>query len=110
MAVTPGEIPGIGLQEAIEGIRADLLAARSSGEDADIRFPVEKVTVQLQVLATKGVEGRAGFKVPFVNLELGGGGSISAERTSTVTVEFGGPVDQSGAPVKIADSSRQRKG
>lgn len=101
---------GVGLQEAIEAIRADLLGAQKSGENADIRFPVAKVTVQLQVVATREGEAKAGFRVPFVNVEVGASGSVSAERASTVTVEFGGPVDRAGAPVKIAGASDQRKG
>lgn len=98
------------MQEAIEAIRTDLLAARTSGEGADIRFPVAKVTVQLQVVATREAGGKAGFRVPFVNAEVGASGSVSAERTSTVTVEFGSPVDRAGLPVKIAGAGDERKG
>lgn len=105
----PSDMGGIGLSDAIEAIRADLVAARSAGEHAEVRFPVQKVTVQLQVVAAREGEGRAGFKVPFVNLELGGSGSISSEQTSTVTVEFGEPVDSGGAPVKVAGASSERK-
>ncbi len=101
---------GVGLQDAIEAIRADLLGAQKSGEGADIRFPVAKVTVQLQVVATREAGGKAGFRVPFVNVEVGASGSVSTERTSTVTVEFGGPVDRAGMPVKIAGASDQPKG
>lgn len=96
---------GIGLAEAIEQIRVDLLAARVAGEDAAIRLPVESVTVELKVVASKEGGGKAGFKVPFVDLELGGSVTVSSERTSTVTVVFGSPVDRDGSPVKVAQSS-----
>ncbi len=96
---------GIGLEQAITQIRAELLAARVSGEGAAVRLPVESVTVELKVVATKEAGGKAGFKVPFVDLELGGSGSVSSERTSTVTVVFGAPVDQAGNPVKVAHGS-----
>ena len=108
--VESGEVPGIGLAEAIESIRADLLASRESGEDSDVRFPVSSVTVQLQVVATKTAGGRGGFKVPFVNLELGGEASRGSENTSTVTVVLGPPVDRSGQPVKVAQTSQTPKG
>ncbi len=96
---------GIGLAEAIGQIRADLLAARVAGEDAAIRLPVESVTVELTVVASKEAGGKGGFKVPFVDLELGASGSVSSERTSTVTVVFGAPVDRDGNPIKVAQGS-----
>ncbi len=97
------------MREAIESIRADLLNARASGEDADIRFPVQKVTVQLQVVAAREAGANAGFRVPFVNVELGGSASVSSAQTSTVTVELGVPVDRDGIPVKVAQGSNTRK-
>ncbi len=100
----------VGLAEAIESVRADLLAARASGEDADVRFPVQSVTIVLQVVATTDVDGKAGFKVPVVNVELGASASRKWENTSTVTVAFGPPVDRSGAPVKVASTSSRAKG
>jgi hypothetical protein len=104
------ESVGIGLDVAIEQIRADLLRARSAGEGADVRLPVQSVTVQLQVVASKEAGGKAGFKVPFVQLEAGGSGSVSSQRTSTVTVVFGEPVDRHGNPVKVSEGSDQPKG
>lgn len=101
---------GIGLTEAIELIRGDFLKARTSGEGSEIRLPVDSVTVELKVVAAKGKEGKAGFKVPFVNAELGGSVRREQERTSTITVVFGAPVDQEGNPVKVAQSSDKLKG
>jgi hypothetical protein len=103
------ESVGIGLDVAIEQIRADLLAARASGEGADLRLPVQSVTVQLQVVAFKEAGTNAGFKVPFVQLEMGGSGSVGSQRTSTVTVVFGEPVDREGNPVKVSDRSDREK-
>ncbi len=96
---------GIGLADAISQIRAELSAARVADEGAAVRLPVESVTVQLKVVAAREAGGKAGFKVPFVDLELGGSGSVSSERTSTVTVVFGAPVDRDGNPVKVAHGS-----
>jgi hypothetical protein len=104
------EVEGVGLAQALESIRADLLSARASGEDADVRLPVQSVTVVLQVVATVDFEGKAGFKVPVVNVELGASGGRSWEKTSTITVVLGPPVDRSGVPVKVAATASQTKG
>lgn len=105
-----GEVEGVGLREAIESIRADLLAARESGEGSDIRMPVTSVTVELKVVATTTGGGKAGFKVPFLPVELGAEAFRSSQDTSTVTVVLGPPVDRHGAPVKVAGTSTTAKG
>lgn len=99
------DLPGVGLQEAIESIRTDLLAARASGEDADIRFPIGKITVELEVVATTVAGGKAGFKIPVVNIELGGEGSRTWSRSGKVTVELAPAVDRDGNPILVADES-----
>ena len=68
-------------------------------------MPVESMTVVLKVTATRAADGKAGFKVPVVELELGGGGSRERGSEQTVTVVFGGPVDQEGNPVKVASAA-----
>jgi Trypsin-co-occurring domain 2 len=77
---------------------------------SDVQLPVESMTVVLKVTATRSVDGKAGFQVPIVELELGGG--VGRERGSeqTVAVVFDGPVDSDGRPVKVAQESKQRKG
>jgi hypothetical protein len=77
---------------------------------AHIQLPVESMTVVLKVTATKSKDGKAGFKVPIVELELGGGAGQQRGSEQTVTVVFGGPVDRNGRPVKVAQESAQRKG
>ena len=98
MADSKENSEGLGLDRAIEMIRSDLLAARAAGEKADIRRLVESVTVELKVVATSGREGKAGFRVPFVDLELGGSLSRQAEQTSSVTVVFGAARGQGRQP------------
>ena len=68
------------------------------------------MTVELKVTATRSVDGKAGFKVPFVDLEIGGGSGREHGSEQTVTVVFGGPVDRDGQPVKVAQASARRKG
>jgi hypothetical protein len=105
-----GSVDGLGLAEAIASLRDELLKARAAGASSEIQLPVESMTVELTVTATKSREGKAGFKVPFVPVELGGGGSRERGTGQKVTVEFGGPVDREGRPVKVAQASSELKG
>jgi len=106
----PDEVPGLGLAEAIEGLRDGLLAARASGAGSDIQLPVSSMTVELKVVAAKTTGGKAGFRVPLVEVELGGSADRSREETHTVTVVFGEPVDRQGLPVKVAQATDKAKG
>jgi hypothetical protein len=108
--VDKGSVDGLGLAEAIEALRDDLLKARAAGARSEIQLPVESMTVELTVTATRTREGKAGFKVPIVAVELGGGGSRERGTGQTVTVVFGGPVDREGRPVKVAQASSELKG
>jgi hypothetical protein len=101
---------GLGLAEAIGLLRDALLQAQAAGAGSDIQLPVESMTVELKITATKSKDGKAGFKVPVVELELGGGGSRERGSEQTVTVVFGGPVDREGRPVKVMQESEQPKG
>jgi hypothetical protein len=105
-----GSANGLGLADAIGLLRDELLEAQAAGAGSEIQLPVESMTVVLKVTATRSVDGKAGFKVPIVELEVGGG--VGRERGSeqTVTVVFGGPVDREGRPVKVAQESARRKG
>ena len=105
-----GRAEGIGLADAIGMLRDELLKARAAGAGSDIQLPVESMTVVLTVEATKSFDGKAGFRVPVVELELGGGGGRERSSGQTVTVVFGPPVDRDGRPVKAASAIDQPKG
>ena len=105
-----GPADGLGLADAIGLLRDELLEAQAAGAGSDIQLPVESMTVVLKVTATRSVDGKAGFKVPIVELELGGGAGRERGSEQTVTVVFGGPVDRDGRPVKVAQESAQREG
>jgi hypothetical protein len=105
-----GSVDGLGLADAIGLLRDELLKARAVGGTADIQLPVESMTVELTVTATRSVDGKAGFKVPIVDLELGGGVGRQHGSGQTVTVVFGGPVDRGGAPVKVASAGDALRG
>jgi hypothetical protein len=96
---------GLGLADAIAVLRDELLRARAAGAGSDIQLPVDSMTVELTVTATRSVDGRAGFTVPLVGLELGGGGGREHAAGHRVTVVFGGPVDREGNPVKVASAA-----
>lgn len=100
---------GLGLADAIRLLRDELLQAQAAGAGSEIQLPVESMTVVLKVTATRSMDGKAGFKVPIVELELGGGVGRERGLEQTVTVVFGGPVDPEGRPVKVAQESAQRK-
>ncbi len=101
---------GLELAEAIESLRNNLLKARAAGATSEIQLPVESMTVELTVTATRSVDGKAGFKVPIVEVELGGGGSRERGTGQKVTLVFGGPVDREGRPVKVAQATDTLKG
>lgn len=105
-----GEPDGIGLAEALEALRAELAAARSQAARADVQFPVESLTVQLQVGVTRSAEGTAGFRVPLVGAQLGASTGLDRETLQSVTVVLGAPVDRAGNPVKVASASDELKG
>lgn len=63
------------------------------------------MTVELTVTATRSADGRAGFTVPVVGVQVGGGLARERGAEQKVTVVFGGPVDRDGRPVKVASSS-----
>ena len=105
-----GSVESLGLAEAIASLRDDLLQARAAGASSEIQLPVESMTVELTVTATRSREGKAGFKVPIVEVELGGGGSREHGTGQKVTVVFEGPVDRDGNPVKVAQASSELKG
>ncbi|WP_406448829.1 hypothetical protein OH768_00455 [Streptomyces sp. NBC_01622] len=103
-------IPGIGLTEAIQTLRAELLAAQRDPSHQDIQFPIQSITIELKVAATRSADGKAGFKIPFVNAELGVGAGWQKESLQAITVVFDAPVDQAGNRVKVVSAGDQVKG
>jgi hypothetical protein len=100
----------LGLAEAIEALRNGLMRARTAGAGADVQLPVQSMTVELKVTATRKADGKAGFKVPIVNVELGGSAGWQKDTLQTVTVVFGEPVDRDGRPVKVAQATNEIEG
>jgi hypothetical protein len=102
------EQQGLGLAQAIQSIRDDLLTARAAAADKDIQLPVESLTVELHVTATRTADGHAGFRVPVIDVEFGGKRGSEHESMQKVTVTFGEPVDRNGNPVKVARGGEEK--
>lgn len=98
-------LAGLPLASAIGVLRDELLSARAAAAGSDIQLPIESMTIELHVVATKSADGRVGFTVPVLGLELHGGGGREHVSEQTVTVVFGGPVNRNGQPVKVASNS-----
>jgi hypothetical protein len=96
--------------DAIANLRSQLLAARAGGADAEIQLPIQSMTLVLEVVAVRSADGKAGFRIPVVNVEIGGSASRQRQRTHTVTVVFSEPVDRAGNPVKVAQTTDKLKG
>lgn len=96
-----GADSAIGLADAIEDLREQLELARSRVKPDGITFPIRSVTVELQMVAAKEGEGKAGFKVPVIDLELAAGGRISREVTHRVVIEFATPVSPGGEAIRV---------
>lgn len=103
-------LQGLGLSDAIAILRDELLNAQEQGADADIQLPISSMTVELAVHATREAGGKAGFRVPVISVEVGGGATFGHGSEHTVTVVFDGPVDRNGNPVKVASGSSKPKG
>jgi hypothetical protein len=111
----PGErgddvVSGVGLDEALEALRAELAAAHARAAGTDLQFPVESVTMELKVAVTRSAGGKAGLRVPVLGAELGGSGSWESASGQTVTLTLGSPVDRNGVPQKVARASDEEKG
>lgn len=100
---------GIGLAEAIEMLRGEVLKANLEASKSTVTLPVESMTIELKAVATRSADGKAGFSVPIVNVELGGSVGWEREATQTVTITFGAPVDKAGRPVSVAEESNELK-
>lgn len=100
---------GIGLADAIRMLRAEVLSAHKAAAGTNMRFPVESMVLELKIAATRSADGKAGFCVPFVNVELGASTGWERERMQTVTVTFGKPVDDQNTPIDVSQGSDDLK-
>lgn len=102
-------LDGIGLADALEALRQELASAHAKAAEQDVQFPINALTVQLQVGLTRSQEGNAGFRVPLVGAQLGGSTGSERETWQTVILELGAPVDRLGNPLKVASAGDELK-
>jgi hypothetical protein len=100
---------GIGLADAIEMLRSEILEAQSQAAAADVQFPIQTLTVTLKAGLTKLADGKVEFKVPFWGAGVGASAGLHQETTQTVTLVLGPPVNRHGETVQVAGAGDMRK-
>jgi hypothetical protein len=68
----------IPLPKMLARLRSDLLAARAEGEDKALRFLVEDIELELQMVTTQDTEGGIGIKFWVLNANAKGNDSAVA--------------------------------
>ncbi|MGH8898821.1 MAG: trypco2 family protein [Egibacteraceae bacterium] len=94
------------MAEAIDVVRGELRKAQDAGRDADVRFAVGSVEVELAVEVVKKAGGQASVKVLNL-LSLGGKGEVSKGDTNRVRVVLS-PIAVNGAPFEVASAQDRR--
>src|SRR3954451_22494523 len=72
----------VGLAEAIESLRSELMTAISEGKSKPMRFSLEPIKLTVQAVVTKDAEGKIGWQL------IGAGASYEAARTQTVSLKL----------------------
>jgi len=72
----------VGLAEAVESLRAELMMALEAGKDQPMQFSVEPIELTAQVVVTKGADGKIGWNL------IGVGGSYESATTQTLTLKL----------------------
>ena len=80
--MTDGAKVIVGLAEAVESMRAELMKAVEAGKDQPMQFSVEPIELTAQVGVTKEADGKIGWNL------LGIGGSWESASTQTLTLRL----------------------
>ncbi len=72
----------VGLAEAVESLRAELMRAVEAGKGQPLQFSVEPIELTAQVAVSKGADGKVGWNL------LGVGGSYESASTQTLTLKL----------------------
>ena len=76
-------VEGLGLAEAIQALRDDLLKARAAGATSDIQLPVESMTVELTSRPPGRSMARRGSRFPswrWNSVGVGAGSAVPGRR------------------------------
>ncbi len=96
----------IGLVEAIEAVREELVQAVLAGAQRPLQFPLEGVELTFQVGVTR--EHAPGGKLKFWILQLGYEQRDQHQSVHTVKVNLGAPLDDAGTPFKVTARSTEK--
>jgi hypothetical protein len=80
--MTEGAKVIIGLAEAVESLRTELMKVVEAGKDQPMQFSVEPIELTAQVAVTKGADGKIGWHL------LGLGGSYQSASAQTLTLKL----------------------
>jgi hypothetical protein len=80
--MTSGAKVIVGLAEAVESLRAELMSAVAAGRDQPMQFSVEPIELAAQVAVTREADGKIGWHL------LGMGGSRESASTQTLTLKL----------------------
>jgi hypothetical protein len=72
----------VGLADAIEALRSELMSAASGGDGQAMRFSLDPVELTVQVAVTRDAEGKIGWSI------FGAGGGYERASTQTLTVKL----------------------
>jgi hypothetical protein len=72
----------VGLADAVESLRAELMRAVEAGRGQPMQFSVEPIELTAQVAVTKGADGKIGWNL------LGIGGSWESASTQSLTLRL----------------------
>jgi Trypsin-co-occurring domain 2 len=72
----------VGLAEAVESLRAELMKAVQAGKDQSTQFSVEPIELTAHVAVTRAADGKIGWNL------LGIGGSWESASTQTLTLKL----------------------
>lgn len=94
----------LALSEVLIKLRDDLAAVQREGEGKDVRFVVDDVEIQLQVVVTRQGEGKAGIKFWVINAEAGVNAAASTTQNLRLKLKAVGEKDE---PLKISGADRR---
>ncbi len=72
----------VGLAEAVESLRAELMRAVEAGKGQPMQFSVDPIELTAQVVVTREADGKIGWSL------LGAGGSYESASTQTLTLKL----------------------
>lgn len=94
----------IELSEMIGQLREELLTARAKSEGSDLKFQIEDIEIELQIVTTKG--GKFGSGVKFWIFNADAEGNVSQAQTQKLKLKLK-PVGPDGKEIPVSDADRR---